>query len=124
MRKGRLFGEFFQDLRIRQGKTLRKFCADNGFDPGNISKLERGVLPPPQSKDKLAAYAGALGLKEGGDEWYEFFDLAAAEAGTMPADLVRDAGIASRLPVFFRTLRDKKLSGKQLDELIEKIKKA
>ena len=44
------FGELFKKLRLRLGMTLRKFCEENDFDPGNISKLERGLLPAPQSE--------------------------------------------------------------------------
>ena len=47
------------------------------MDPGNISKLERGKMPPP-GHDVLERYAGHLGIEEGSSEWYRFFDLAYA----------------------------------------------
>lgn len=118
------FGDFFKEKRIGLKKTLRQFCAENGLDPGNISKLERGLMPPPQGSDKLEEYAKYLHIKKGTDDWYEFFDLAAVEAGRIPEELLNDAKVAASLPILFRTLRGKKISEKKLDELVEMIRKA
>jgi len=118
------FGEFFKQKRIEQKKTLRQFCVDNKLDPGNISKLERGLMQPPQGKDKLEEYARYLTIKKGTDDWYKFFDLAAIEAGRIPEELLSDAKMAANLPILFRTLRGKKISEKKLDELVEMIRKA
>ncbi|MBI5694257.1 MAG: helix-turn-helix transcriptional regulator [Nitrospirae bacterium] len=119
--KGR-FGEFFKDKRIALGKTLRQFCQDNNLDPGNISKLERGIFPPPQSRDKLEEYANYLHIKKGTDDWYEYFDLAAAEAGRIPEELLSDDDVMEKLPILFRSLRGQKVPDKKLDELINKIR--
>jgi len=100
-----MFGELFKDYRIRSGKTLRRFCADNGLDAGNISKLERGKLPAPESEDLLRHYAEVLGLQEGSEDWQSFMDTAAAERGRVPNDLLRDEELVGKLPVLFRTLR-------------------
>lgn len=118
------FGEFFKEKRIGLKKTLRQFCIDNKLDPGNISKLERGLMQPPQGKDKLEEYARFLLIKKGTDDWYKFFDLARIEAGRIPEELLNDAKIAASLPILFRTLRGKKMSEKKLDELVEMIRKA
>ena len=119
------FGRYFAELRReRLGMTLRRFCERHGFDPGNISKLERGKLPPPQSPDLLEKYARALGLKKGSDEWYEFFDRAAAARGEIPADVLEDDEVVAHLPVLFRTLRGDRVSDEQLRKLIEIIKGA
>ena len=120
----RSFGAFFKACRIKAGMTLREFCLRNGFDPGNLSRMERGLLPPPRAHDKLEEYASALGLKKGSDQWYEFFDLAAAEAGRIPQDLLSDKEVVEKLPVVFRTLRGEKISDANLDALIEKIRGA
>ena len=90
-RKG--FGDYFKELRIERGLTLRAFCRKNGFDPGNLSRLERGLLPPPASEAKLKEYAKALGLKQGSDQWYELFDRAAAERGRLPKDILADEDV-------------------------------
>ena len=71
------FGEYFRGLRARLNMPLRQFCIANGYDPGNISRLERGLLAPPTADEKLRDYARALKIKKGSDEWITFFDLAA-----------------------------------------------
>jgi transcriptional regulator with XRE-family HTH domain len=119
----RTFGAYFKERRIAARKTLRTFCDEHGFDPGNLSKLERGRLGPPESNDKLEEYALALGLKRGSAEWYEFFDKAAAERGRVPSDLLSDEDVLGRLPVLFRTLRAAKIDPKRLDALIERIRR-
>ncbi len=116
------FGEFFKEKRIATGKTLRAFCVDSELDPGNISRLERGLLPAPQKREILEHYAGLLGIKKGTDDWYQFFDLAAAEAGRIPDDLLSDAQVVERLPVFFRTIRGQKLPDDKLDDLVRLIR--
>jgi transcriptional regulator with XRE-family HTH domain len=117
------FGRLFRELRVRQGKTLRQFCLDNGFDAGNISKLERGILAPPESHAKLAEYACALGLVEGDDDWYEFFDKAAIARGRIPPGVLTDEQLLTRLPIVFRTLRGQRVSPESVDELVEFIRR-
>ena len=123
MTKATRFGEFFKRRRIALGETLRQFCHKNGLDPGNISRLERGLLPPPQGREVLASYAKHLKLKKGSDEWYEFFDLAAAGAGRIPPSILDDEELVEKLPILFRTLRGQRVSDEQLDELVRKIRK-
>lgn len=118
------FGEYFKELRIGRGLTLRAFCKRHGFDPGNISKLERGKMPPPESERKLTEYVKALGVKRASDEWYEFFDRAAAERGRIPHDLLSDGEVVDKLPVLFRTLRGRKMDVRKLTSFVDKIRKA
>ncbi len=120
----RAFGEFFKECRIKSAKTLRQFCLENGFDPGNLSRLERGRLPPPQSEVKLREYAEALAIKQGSDDWYQFFDLAAAERGRLPRDILNDAELVKELPLLFRTIRNRKPTKAQLLELAELLRRA
>jgi transcriptional regulator with XRE-family HTH domain len=105
------------------GITLRQFCEKHKLDAGNISRIERGVSPAPKSEEILSKYAKFLHLKEGSDGWYLFFDLAAAEAGKFPKELMEE-DIIARMPVLFRTLRGKKLSKEKLDKLIKLIKES
>ena len=118
------FGSFFKELRIRQEMTLRQFCGAHGYDPGNISKLERGLLPPPESDAKLTDYAKALRIRRGSDAWYQFFDLARAARGKLPPEVLRKRDVVARLPLLFRTLRGQKVSEQKLNELIEMIRRA
>jgi transcriptional regulator with XRE-family HTH domain len=119
-----LFGAFFKALRLKRKLTLRQFCQAHRYDPGNISKLERGILPPPESEAKLTDYAKALGIRRGSDAWYQFFDLARVSRGKLPPELLRKREVVARLPLLFRTLRGQKVSDEKLDELIEMIRRA
>jgi len=118
------FGGFFKSRRIALGKTLRQFCVDNSFDPGNISKLERGLFPPPQNREKLEEYARVLKIKAGSDDWYTFFDLAAAETGRIPEEISGNDEIVGQLPILFRTLRGQKVPEEKLEELLKKLRGA
>lgn len=117
------FGPYLELLRQQNRMTLRDFCRRAGCDPANISRIERGLVPPPKSRDILERYAAALGLKEGADDWYSFFDLAAADQGIVPADIMADADLVSALPLFFRTLRGQKPSPDEMRQVAEKIRK-
>ncbi|SRR6266498_982304 len=118
------FGEFFKEKRISLRKTLRRFCMENSLDPGNISRLERGAMAPPQDTEILERYAKALGIKKGSDDWYTFFDLAAADRGIIPKDLMSDQEVVKLLPAFFRTLRGQKPTEEEMIKLAEKIRKS
>ncbi|MFA5402725.1 MAG: hypothetical protein WC318_04390 [Candidatus Omnitrophota bacterium] len=117
------FGVFFKTKRIALSKTLRQFCLDHSLDPGNISKLERGKLAPPASEEKLKEYAEYLKIKVGSKDWSMFKDLAMISAGKIPADLMNE-DLLGRLPVFFRTMRDKKFTKEEFNELIKKIRES
>ena len=118
------FSSKLKELRLKSGRTLREFCLTNGIDPGNYSKLERGQFAPPESHELLERYATALGLKPGSDTWLELFDLAAAERGKIPEDLMADNEVVEKLPVLFRTLRGTPLSPEQLDHLVEQVRRS
>mgnify|MGYP001558759778 FL=1 len=122
MKTSAVFGEFFKAKRQALGLTLREFCLKHHLDPGNLSRLERGLLPPPQDRKRLEEYAKCLALKHGSDDWYTFFDLAAAAKGRLPAELLEDEQLVAKLPLVFRTLRGERLTGKQLDDLVKKVK--
>lgn len=117
------FGARLKEIRISTGKTLRDFCLENKFDPGNYSRLERGVLPPPQRRELLEKYLRALGVRPGSDDWLELFDLASAATGQIPPDLQEDEALLAKLPALFRTLRGNAVAADQLDELIDLIRK-
>ncbi len=118
------FGTFFEELRQRSKLTLREFCKRAGCDPANISRMERGLMPPPKGREILERYAAVLGLEEASDDWYQFFDLAAADQGIVPADIMEDEELVKALPVFFRTLREQKPTAEELRHIAEKIRKA
>lgn len=116
------FGAFVKEARLRAGMTLRAFCRSMDVDPGNWSKIERGILPPPKSRRVLNAIADVLRLEEGSEERNALNDL--AMISFIPADLTDDQTVVDKLPIFFRTLRGEKPALKELEALIEKLKKA
>lgn len=122
MKTSAVFGEFFKAKRQALGLTLREFCLKHQLDPGNLSRLERGLLAPPQDRKLLEQYAEHLGIRPGTADWYTLFDLAAAAKGRVPEDLMEDEKVVAKLPLVFRTLRGKRLSEKQLHELVKKVR--
>ncbi len=123
MEKRDAFGSFFKEKRIALGLTLRQFCEKHSLDAGNMSRIERGISQPPKSDSLLEKYSGFLRIKKGTDDWYRFCDLAAAETGRIPKELM-DKEAMARMPVLFRTIRGKKLSKEKLDKLIKLIRES
>jgi len=119
-----LFGKKFKELRQQTGMTLRKFCLRYSLDPGNYSRIERGKALPPKSKEKLEKLANYLDLQKNSDEWYDFFDSAAACNGTFPQYIMDDKELATKLPLVFRTLRGQRVDSDKLDLLAEIIRQA
>jgi transcriptional regulator with XRE-family HTH domain len=117
-----IFGAFIKDARIDAGLTLRGFCKIMNVDPGNWSKIERGLLPPPKSKKVLREIAKALNMAEDSEAWHELFDL--ASISFIPHELLDDRSVVEKLPIFFRTLRGEKPAQKELEDLIQKIKRS
>ncbi len=93
-----------------------------GIDPGNVSRIERGKINPPQELTKLEQIAIILGLEEGTDEFDDFISLAHLSAGRLPQKTINDEQLVGKLPLFFRTLDGRKLTEEQLDSLIEIIR--
>jgi len=116
------FGTFIKNKRIKKGLTLREFCRKTKVDPSNWSKIERGILPPPKSRPILEEIAGTLGLSKKSQDWHLLFDL--ASISYIPSELLEDATIIYKLPIFFRTLRGEKPTRKELEDLLEKIRKS
>lgn len=112
------FGDFFRARRIALGLTLRTFSERFGYDPGNISRLERNILPPSLDDEKLAGYASALQVKRDSEDWVLFHDLAHTAKGALPKDLLKNPQILSLLPAFYRTARGEKLNKNKIKNLI------
>jgi transcriptional regulator with XRE-family HTH domain len=116
------FGPYVKELRLKLGLSLREFCQSHGLDPGNMSRLERGLVPPPESQEKIVELAGFLGLKKSSEEWQQLIDFAALDAGRIPEDVMSDADVVAKLPILFRTLRGQKVPPEKLSELIRQIR--
>ncbi|MFH0942939.1 MAG: hypothetical protein V1810_02070 [Candidatus Beckwithbacteria bacterium] len=118
------FGQFFRSKRICLNLTLRAFCLKYNLDAGNISKLERNILPPSLNDKKLAAYAMALQISRDSEEWILFHDLAHIAKKQIPQDIIDDSNSHNALPLLFRTARGKKLSKDKLRNLIKLLRKS
>lgn len=116
------FGEYVKRRRMARGISLRKFTSAAGLDPSNHSKVERGRVAAPTG-ERLEALGVALGITKGTAEWTRFEDIAAASQATVPPDLDRETTVGM-LPVFFRIMRREKVTRKDLDELVKKIREA
>lgn len=111
------FGGFIKEKRLSIQITLREFCKKASVDPSNWSKVERGILPPPKSREILEAIAFALDINIESEDWNTMKELAVI--GNMPQQLLTNDILLKKLPVFFRTVRGDKPTKKDLDELIK-----
>ena len=118
-----MFGEFIKRRRVSQGITLREFCRKLNIDASNWSKVERGLLSPPQDEEKLREIAQVLAIPLNSDAWKELRDSASIYAGLIPKDILSDREIVNALPMFFRTIRSDKPTPEELDALIKILRK-
>jgi transcriptional regulator with XRE-family HTH domain len=118
-----MFGEFIKERRIAKGISLREFCKRLEMDASNWSKIERGLLAPPQDEGKLKEIARALDIKFDSALWKDMKDKANIDAGIIPEDILSDERVLNSLPIFFRTIRSEKPTPEDLDQLIGMIKK-
>jgi transcriptional regulator with XRE-family HTH domain len=117
------FGEFLKRKRLERRMTLRAFCERAGVDPANYSKLERGILSPPQDPKKLVVYERALGIPSKGEESRELRRLAALDRGELPPAVLADKELVGKLPVLFRRLEGDPIDDHMLDDLIETLRR-
>ena len=118
-----MFGEFIRERRINKGITLREFCKLIETDASNWSKVERGLLSPPQDEEKLKKIAHVLDIEIGSEPWKAMKDKAQIDAGIIPEDILSDEETVKSLPMFFRTIRSEKPTPEELDQLIQIIRK-
>jgi transcriptional regulator with XRE-family HTH domain len=117
-----IFGEYLQALRRERRQTLRAYCAENGEDPAYISRLERGLIPPPKDRGVLERLAKSLGLKHGTLAWDKFCDLADVGGGRIPRRLMEDEELVKHLPLFFRTITGERFPDEKLDDLVAYVR--
>ena len=116
------FGQTLKELRIKKGLTLRNTCRILSYDPSNWSKVERGKMSPPSDEKTLRKWAKALGVSREKDI-REFIDKANLVQGIIPQDILSQNNAVDFLPAFFRTLRNKKPTKKEIDQLVKLIRK-
>ncbi len=114
-----LFYEFLKYLRVSKEMGLREFAHKIGMDVGNYSKLERGILNPPQKEELLEKISNILELTK--NEKMKLTDLASMANGRIPEDITDDIKEYEYLPILLRTIANKKLTDEQLKEITERI---
>jgi transcriptional regulator with XRE-family HTH domain len=60
MIKDMSFGALLREVRLKNKVTLRQYCLQRGLDIGNVSKLERNLIAPPNDNTKLLKYLNGL----------------------------------------------------------------
>ena len=118
-----MFGQFIKEKRIFVGLSLREFCKRLEEDASNWSKVERGILSPPQDPEKLKKIANVINIKAGSEDWKKLNDYANVDAGKIPDYLMTDEDVLKALPVFFRTIGSVKPTPEELAKLVESIRK-
>ncbi len=118
-----MFGESIKEARLMKDIGLREFCRLLSIDASNWSKVERGLLSPPQDEKKLKQIAKILEIDTKSEQFSELKDMASVGSGIIPKDILSDKEVVDSLPMFFRTVRSEKPSTEELRRLIDKIKK-
>lgn len=114
------FGSLLYEFRVNKELSIREICRMVNYDPSNWSKIERGLISPPAEEKVLKVWAKALNLKEG--QTRDFIDYASIAQGIIPCDIRENKEVLQLMPAFFRTIRNKKPTKKELDDLIKLIK--
>ena len=117
------FGTQLKRLRIERGLTLREFARILDKDVGNLSKLERGLLSPPKDESIVRSYLDALGLEQDSEQAKELIVLASVGAGQIPKEVLGDAELVTKLPVFFRTVTGSKLDRDKIRSFLDGLRK-
>lgn len=112
------FGNKMKELRIRNELTLREFCRRTDYDPSNWSKIERGLLNPPDD-ETLKPIILELKVKMNSAEEQEILDLASLARNQLPADITEDHDFVSMLPAFFRTVRGDKPTKDEIEKFMK-----
>jgi len=116
-----MFGEFVNKRRRELRLGLREFCIAVDYDPSNWSKIERGMLSPPQDRGVLNRIAVILKISV--TQWHLLFDYAAIDVGRIPSYVLADRDFVKRLPIFFRSAKGSKPTVEELNVLAEILRK-
>ena len=117
-----IFGAYLRACRLKAGLGLRTFAEAAELKPSNLSAIEHGRQPPPQSHLVLSRIADALGLPKDSSDRRRLFDLAVKhKLGTLPPDVAAFAGQTPGVPVLLRTIENRRLSKEDLKRLTEYI---
>lgn len=118
------FGQLLKEIRIKETRLgLRRFANLIEMAPSNLSNIERGKSPPPNSKPKIDSICDALGLGQEDPKRDEFFDLAAKHKDRIPADVAQTIKDNPIIPLLVRTVGNKPLSKDKIEGLAAYLSK-
>lgn len=114
-----IFGEYLKLLRSEKEISLRTLAKQIDMDAGNLSKMERGVINPPQNEEIINKFTTALKLDD--NQRKKLIDLASSSNGEYPMDIKEDLVDYTAIPILLRTISNKRLSEDEILNLTEKI---
>lgn len=117
------FGEFVKERRLKLELTLRAFSSLIQMDAANYSKIERGVLEPPEPGQKLELFRTALQIQPDSEEERELKRLAELGKNRIPEGIRTNQIAMAGLPVLFRSLEESELTEEKFNELVEFLKR-
>jgi len=117
------FGEFVKERRLKLGLTLRAFSSLIQMDAANYSKIERGVLEPPEPGAKLDLFRAALKIQPDSEDERELMLLAELGKNRIPTGVRNNQIAMAGLPVLFRSLEEAELTEQKFNELVEFLKR-
>ena len=120
---GGRFGAIIRERRSELRLSLRDCALQANMDFGNLSKIERGRMAPPQDPEVVDRLISALGL-EGTDRANVLRDAAALENGRIPAGALADEAVMAALPIFLRTAQNRQLDEATAEKLVDMIRNA
>jgi transcriptional regulator with XRE-family HTH domain len=115
------FARLLKQQRLAKGLTLREFSRRTGYDVGNLSKMERGILPPPP-QITVKKWAQVLALAEGSDEYEEFMAEAVLARQDVSTYFKKD--LREALPVLLRSEKSRKLTPEEFQCLVQTLKRS
>jgi transcriptional regulator with XRE-family HTH domain len=117
------FGEYVKERRLALRLTLRRFAGLIKMDAANYSKIERGVLEPPEPGPRLDLFRSALQLVPGSTEDRQLVRLAELGKNRIPEALRQNQVAMAGLPVLFQSLEEAELTEDKFNELVEFLRK-
>lgn len=116
LRIAKEFGDKIKKLRVDKKFGLREFAGKVGLSPTYLSKMERGLDPPP-SPEKILKMARELGCDEN-----ELFALAKKLPLDFKEAFTKSKVYAKKVPEFLRSATEANLTEADWDRLIKELK--
>ncbi len=78
-KRAKMFGALLRHRRVAMGKTISRLSFDARMDVGVLSRIERGLLPPPELIPFADRLIRALGFERTTEEYLKMWAAASAE---------------------------------------------